>query len=120
MKYYFKCPQCSSDERFIEPSEQPSDVGSWLFLSGGLIAALTFANYKRQRVQCAHCGHLFQQPALPRSPIGKFAILIAAVTVILMSLALLFCFSPDIVDALPPLPVVNFIENAVATAPRVV
>jgi hypothetical protein len=81
---------------------------------------LAFANYKRRRIQCARCGYLFQQPPLPRSPLGNFARWIVVVALVLTGLAAVLYLSPELAALLPPVPALAPVEAAIAADPRIV
>ena len=118
MNYYFKCPNCGSDERFVRPSEQSSSLGCLLFLFGGFIPALLFADYRWRRVQCLKCTHIFRQPPLPGTPLSHFAAWIACLTVIAMVVGVAGFAAPELAPALPSVAVISAIEHAIAAQPR--
>ncbi|MHA3773850.1 hypothetical protein ACXR0O_20135 [Verrucomicrobiota bacterium sgz303538] len=118
MRYYFRCPNCGNDERFVTPHEQASNLGCALLFFGGLLPALVFANYTRNRVQCLNCGYIFRRPPLPSSPLATFAGWIVAVTLIPCVIALLLFASPEIADSLPSFSGIAALEEAIALKPR--
>src|SRR5436190_6664148 len=122
MKYYFQCPKCGNDEEFIKPTEEGSKLGSMLFVVSGLMSAilyLDFLEYQRRRVQCVRCAHLFRQPAMPNSPVTKFARWILVVTIGSLIVALLMFAISDLAALLPPsVPVISLIEEAIVGQPR--
>ncbi len=119
MKYYFRCPKCGSDEQFVKPSEESSDLGCALFLFGGFIPALLYANHRHGRIQCTSCAHIFRQPPIPSSPLATFAGWTLALTIIPSVIAVFFFSFPDLASLLPSIPVISTIEDAVTTQPRV-
>jgi hypothetical protein len=88
-------------------------------MTGGPLMQLSFADYKRRRIQCGRCEYLFQQPPLPRSPLGKFARWIVVVTLIPIGLAALLYLSPELAELLPPVPALAPVEAAIAADPRI-
>lgn len=119
MRHYFQCPKCQNDAEFVKPSEEDSGLGCLLFLFGGFIPALLFAGHKHGRVQCQKCAHIFPQPALPSSPLAKFAGWILALSLIPAACSLFFFMIVDFANLLPALPVISTLEEAVRAQPRV-
>ena len=119
MKYYFSCPLCGNDELFVRPSEDSSGLGCALLLYGGWLPFLIFARRNRNRVQCSQCAHIFQQPALPVSPTASLARFIILQTIVCAVLAFLFFYVPNLAKALPAVPILTGLENAIAAHPRV-
>ena len=118
MKYYFKCPNCGSNERFAKPSEQPSSTGCLLLFFGGIISALLFANYRWRRVQCLKCMHIFRQPSLPGTPLSHFATWIGYLTVMTVVAGVVGFAAPELAAALPRVPVISAIKQALVAQPR--
>jgi hypothetical protein len=119
VKYYFQCPKCGSDEEFVKPSEQSSDLGCALFLFGGIIPALMYADHTRSRVQCAKCAHIFRQPPIPGSPLAAFAGWMMGLIILPVIIAVFFFSFKELANLLPPLAVIDTIEEAIARQPRV-
>jgi rubredoxin len=119
VKYYFQCPNCGSDKQFIRPSEEASGLGCLLFLFGGFIPALLFADYTHRRVQCQSCGHIFRQPPIPSSPVAKLAGWLLAFIIISGGIAILLFSFPDLAALLLSIPFVATIEEAIIAQPRV-
>ena len=119
MRYYYKCPQCGSDEDFVKPREESSGLGGPLLLTGGLFSALLFADYARGRVQCGKCLYIFRPPQPPASPIGNFAAWIVALTAIPVLLAVFAMAFSDSPDLLPSNPLIAPLEERVSAQPRI-
>lgn len=69
--YYFRCPRCGSNEEFVRPSEEPSNLGCAILLFGGLLPALLYNASSGDRIQCTACWHLFNRPSMPWSPFAR-------------------------------------------------
>ncbi len=119
MNYYFQCPKCGNDKQFAKPSEEASNLGCFLFFLGGFLPCLLVADHNLRRVQCGNCAHLFQQPPMPNSPVAKFAGWISALTLIPIIVAVAVFAGADSPDVLPSVPVIAFLEEAIAVQPRV-
>lgn len=119
MKFYFRCPKCGSDEEFVKPSEEKSDLGTNLLFIGGIMAASMYADHVRRRVQCGKCSYIFRQPPIPSATQAKFAGWILALTLIPVLVAVAFVSFEDLAALLPALPVIDTIEEAVTMQPRV-
>ena len=116
MNYYFKCPNCGSDERFVRPSEQSSSSGgaSSFFLRFNRRDCLRIIRWRR--IQCLKCTHIFRQPPLPGTPLSHFAAWIACLTVIAMVVGVAGFAAPELAPALPSVAVISAIEHAIACA----
>ncbi len=101
MKYYFKCPNCKNNEQFTTPSESSSGLGCLLLFFGGIIPALLYADSTNRRIQCANCGHIFQQPPLPNSSVSKLAKWIVLILVLFIFGSFLILVEPEISSLLP-------------------
>jgi hypothetical protein len=73
MKYYFSCPDCGNDETFITPKESANSLGFILFIFGGFIPYLLYADSTNSRIQCPKCKLIFRQPPLPRTSLSRFS-----------------------------------------------
>lgn len=118
MKYYFKCPNCGSNEQFVKPSEQSSSLGCLILILGGFLPALLLTDYKWQRVQCLNCMHIFRQPPLPGTALSHFALWIAFLTAFATVIGLVAYVAPSSMAGLPAISVVTEIELALAAQPR--
>lgn len=117
MKYYFKCPNCGSDDEFTLPKEESSGLGCLLFLLGGFIPALLYADFTQHRVQCSGCGYIFRKPPLPRTPLSivtGWIIGIIAIFGVLTSI--LFAF-PDVKYVMPHSPTLMALERIISGNP---
>lgn len=120
MKYYFKCPSCGSDAEFLIPNEESQGLGLLLFLYGGLIPTLLYADTTCRRVQCAKCGYLFRQPTLPRTVVSRLAAWIIGI-IFLFGLFTLFMIAfPEIPGLLPQSPILMEIEQVISDNPRAI
>lgn len=120
MKYYFQCPHCGNDEKFVRPTEESSNLGCGLLMFGGLIGALLYAGHLRQRVQCVKCLYIFRPPPVPSAPVAKFAGWIFALLFLSIVTAVFFCFVDGLAGNLPSVPGIDLIEEVVAKQPRVI
>lgn len=118
VNYYFRCPKCGSDEEFIKPSEESSNLGCAIFFFGGLIPALLFAaDQTHGRIQCVNCAHIFRQPRIPVSPIAAFAGWIVALLIVPILIAVI-AGSADLASFLPSVPIIASMEDAIKAEPR--
>lgn len=120
MKYYFKCPSCGSDDEFTLPREEPSGLGLSLFLLGESVSALMYADSVRRRVQCAKCGYLFRQPALPRTAVATLAAWVIGIILLLGLSIICLIVVPEVMDLIPPSQALAVIEQFISEYPRVV
>ncbi len=118
MSYYFGCPRCGSNRSFATVAEDDSSLGCLLFLIGGLLALLIYADSTRGRVQCTHCGHIFRQPPLPRSPLSKFALAVIGLIVASVIVTVVMTSIPALVGWLPDLPFITKLEDFVEENPK--
>ncbi len=119
MKYYFKCPSCGNDDGFTLPREEPSGLGFALFLLADSWAAM-YADAARRRVQCAKCGYLFRQPALPRTAVATLAAWVIGIILLLGLLIICLIVVPEVADLIPPSQALAVIEQFISEYPRVV
>lgn len=117
MNYYFRCPNCGSNEEFIKPSEESSNAGCAIFLFGGLIPALLFANDRQGRIQCAKCAHIFRQPRIPVSALAAFAAWIVALLSVPILVVVVVGFA-DHASSLPSVPIIASVEEFITAQPR--
>jgi uncharacterized BrkB/YihY/UPF0761 family membrane protein len=101
MKYYFTCPNCGSDKEFAVPSENSLGLGCLLFIFGGLIPAILYADARRRRVVCTSCHHIFRQPSLPRTPVSILATWIIGVLLLAGILVVLLLLFPELAILVP-------------------
>lgn len=101
MKYYFKCPKCKSNDKFMAPSEDSGGLGCLLFLLGGLLPALIYSSSVSHRVQCGNCGHIFRPPPLPNSPVSKLATWIFIVLITFVFFGFLMIMEPGFASIVP-------------------
>jgi len=120
MKFYFKCPRCKKDERFSMPYEASSDVGCALLLFGGLIPAIIYEDSRKKRVQCAECGLIFKQPALPKTPVSRMAGWIVGIMVVGFLLTLILIIFSDLIALIPDYGVILYLEAIVAKNPMAI
>lgn len=116
MRFYFRCPKCGSDEEFAKLDEESLSIG-WPFVS--VYSTLLFHEEQRRRVQCMKCSYIFAQPSLPSSPAAKLAGVVFVLTVIMVVVAVVLCVDPEIAGALPSIPPIAAIEEAIAAWPRI-
>lgn len=69
--YYFRCPHCGSNDEFVRPSEEASNLGCPILLFWGLVSALLYNTHSGDRIQCTACWHLFNRPSMPWSPFAR-------------------------------------------------
>lgn len=117
-KYYFRCPHCGNDEEFVRPTED-GHLGCAMLLLGGLLAANHVNEYRKHRVQCVRCLHMFQQPALRVSAVAAFGTVIQVLTILLVVAGVIFYGYGDLITPLPEWPILFWIEEAIAAKPRV-
>jgi len=119
MAYYFKCPLCRNDEHFKKPSEE-SSLGCALFVFGGLLPALVYADSMARRVQCGKCAHIFRPPPLPVSPLSKMATWFGLIIAVFLLAAVLLTVFSDTTALIPTHPLLEETERLVSEHPRVV
>jgi hypothetical protein len=120
MKYYFQCPACGRDDEFSVPQEESTGLTGLLFLLGDFLPALLYADARRHRVQCAHCGYIFRQPPLPRTSLSIMATWVIGIMVVFGVFALLVIVLPDLADLLPSSPTLQAIEQFISENPKAV
>lgn len=118
-KFYFKCPQCRSNDLFVKIRGSFADLGCALLFFGGLLPYIILRNRAGKKVQCANCLHIFSQPALPTSPLCSFASWTVTNLIICVVLAGIFSSIPELARILPSIPTVAYLEKVIADYPRV-
>lgn len=113
--YYFSCPSCNNNDRFyrVESDSGGVDTGLLYFLFGGLLTAILYAGSEcRMKVQCAHCGFVFNRPSPSRSPVARavmaplYLLALAAIVGVVVE----GCVVEGGPDSLKPLPGWSFVE----------
>ncbi len=120
MRYYFSCPNCRSDDEFVLPQEASSGIGCLLFLFGGFIPALLYADHIHQRVQCSKCGYIFRQPPLPRTSLSALATWIIGVIFVFLVVTILAVVFPEMVSLIPDSRLLSGAERIISDHPRAV
>lgn len=120
MKYYFKCPKCKSDERFSSPSENNSDLGCVLFIFGGFIPALIYADAVSRRVQCRKCGFIFRKPPFPRTSVSRLAAWVIVIVMLFTFITYFLITFPDLFLLIPEHESISVIEALVVKNPKAV
>jgi hypothetical protein len=120
MKYYFKCPGCESDDEFTLLREESSGLGFWLFIIGGFLPALMYADATRHRIQCSKCSYIFRQPPLPRTSLSRLSTWIIWIIIVFGVCTFLMIAVPEIDSLLPQSQVLNQIEQFISNNPSVI
>lgn len=120
MKYYFKCPNCGSDDEFSVPREESSGLGLLFFLWGDFIPMLLYADAAYHRVQCAECGYIFRQPPLPRTTLSKLTTWIIGIIVLFSIFTMFIIGVPQVADLLPQFPALTEMELLISENPRAI
>lgn len=117
MKYYFKCPGCGSDDEFSRLEEESNSFGFLIFVIGGFLPALLYADSRRHRVQCLKCGYIFRRPPLPRTTLSKFATWIIWIIIFFSCCTFLMILFPEINSMIPESQTLKEIETFISTNP---
>ncbi len=120
MKYYFKCPECDYDESFFSPKEDTSGVGCLLFLLGGFLPALIYSDATCRRIQCAKCGYIFRQPALPRTALSSLVLWIVLVILFFCAFIFIMISYPEMYQLIPQSQTLSDFEAVISENPRAV
>jgi hypothetical protein len=119
MKYYFKCPNCESDDQFTQPVEERSGLWASLLVFGGLLPTIFYAaEASRRRVQCAQCGYIFKQPPFPKTSLSHLAIAVIGIVLVSALLTTLMILWPEIMSIAPQHPFLSSLEKAIANNPK--
>ena len=118
MRYYFRCPKCDSDVSFSKLREDSQGLGCSLFLLGGILPLWVYASATRRRVQCLHCGFIFRQPPLPRTPISILSTWISSIVIVFSFLGLVMASFSDVIAALPNPGLVDDLAGFIAENPK--
>jgi len=121
MEYYFKCPQCGSNESFTATEQEPVRTTLPVFLFGGFLPHLLYrADLKFGRVQCARCGYIFRQPPLPASAVCVFTRVVVGIVLACVALTVLAVALPEVTAAVPNGRAWKWFESVIAANPKAV
>jgi hypothetical protein len=108
----------ATDCQFTLPQEESSGLGWLLFLFGGFLPALLYASHTRQRVQCAKCGYIFRQPALPKTSLSVLATWIIGVEFLFLAVTILAIVLPELTSWIPDSQLLSGAERVISDNPR--
>jgi len=95
-------------------------LGCLLFIFGGLISALLYADAIGHRVQCAKCGYIFRQPPLPRTPVSILATWVVRIVLFFTMMSVLMIAVPALARLVPESPLFIRAKSVVAQNPGAV
>ena len=117
MDYYFKCPKCSSKERFQRTKEYSFVMDGFFWFISSLFP-FVYADHLKQRTQCLNCNHVFRRPAIPSSKTTKVAFFIFILVVLLIGGSFIFLISYEPVNTVSQNGFISFIEKYIVENSR--